>query len=425
MAERPRRPSSELGPDFSPPRNSKRSRLLLELAEEEEVDTVKEEESLESNETLHSPKDTEEESYKSIEEEAIAGPSGIREISDINSDEDNSNQETSDMKAVALNSTVNMQSSLIGDHALYIQLIYIGNGAYGTVYKARDSNTGQVVALKKVRIPLSIDGLPTSTVREISTLKQLERLDYPHIVRLLDVCQGKRQKSVLPFNEVIEDALEESLTLWLVFEHVEQDLASYISSCSETGIPPNVVKRMFKDILLGIDFLHGHRIIHRDLKPQNLLVTSDRRIKIADFGLAKTYSFDMVLTSVVVTQWYRAPEVLLGCSYASSVDMWSAACILAEISKLKPLFPGTSEGDQLDRIFQIIGTPRIEEWPENVSLGWNAFPYRRPKPLGEVVPNLAESGLDLLQKLLTFNPHYRLTAYQALRHRYFTANQTS
>ncbi|XP_043493812.1 cyclin-dependent kinase 4-like isoform X1 [Polistes fuscatus] len=429
MAERSRRPSSELGPDLSSPTNSKKSRLLEPTEEVASFVTVEEEESLESSERIDSPKDAEEESTKSIEEhtnpteeEAIAGPSRIRDISELNSDEDNTNQETSDMKAIELDSTVNMQSSLMGERALYIQLIYIGNGAYGTVYKARDSNTGQVVALKKVRVPLTTDGLPMSTVREISTLKQLDKFDYPHIVRLLDVCQGKRQK--LPFSEVISNALDESLTLWLVFEHVEQDLASYISSCSETGIPSEIVRQMFKEILHGIEFLHSHRIIHRDLKPQNLLVTAERRIKIADFGLAKTYAFEMRLTSVVVTQWYRAPEVLLGCSYATPVDMWSAACILAEISKLKPLFPGTSEGDQLDRIFQIIGTPKLEEWPDNVSLSWNAFPYRRSKPLSEVVPNLVESGLDLLQKLLTFNPHYRLTAAQALRHRYFTGNLT-
>nr|XP_033332058.1 cyclin-dependent kinase 4 isoform X2 [Megalopta genalis] len=243
-----------------------------------------------------------------------------------------------------------IQTSLLGEDAFYQELSLIGNGAYGTVYKAKDLNTGQVVALKKVRVPLTEDGLPSSTLREIATLKQLERFEHPHIVRLLDVCQGNYLH--LPSADGISEKLDRGLTLWLVFEHVERDLESYMSACSRTGIPAELVKRMSQEILRGVEFLHSHRIIHRDLKPQNLLVSKEGRIKIADFGLAKTYDFEMRLTSVVVTQWYRAPEVLLGCSYATPVDMWSVGCILAELSRLQPLFPGTSEGDQLDRIFR-------------------------------------------------------------------------
>lgn len=110
---------------------------------------------------------------------------------------------------------------------------------------------------------------------------------------------------------------------------------------------------MARELLTGVDFLHSHRIIHRDLKPQNLLISSQGHLKIADFGLAKTYSdFEMKLTSVVVTLWYRAPEVLLAQTYNSSVDIWSAACIIAEMFSRKVLFPGTSEANQLDRIFE-------------------------------------------------------------------------
>ncbi|KYM80931.1 Cell division protein kinase 4, partial [Atta colombica] len=205
---------------------------------------------------------------------------------------------------------------------------------------------------------------------------------------------------------------------------VIKDLASYIAnyrnSSPRSSIPPYLVRQMLKEILCGVEFLHSHRIIHRDLKPQNLLVTREGRIKIADFGLAKTYGFEMRLTSVVVTQWYRAPEVLLGCSYATPVDVWSVGCILAELCKLEPLFPGTSEGDQLDRIFQVLGTPSQEEWPENVSLNWNAFPYRHPRPLSLIVPDLNEDGLDLIKNMLMFDPHSRITAAQAVRHRYFS-----
>ncbi|XP_014474461.1 PREDICTED: cyclin-dependent kinase 4 isoform X2 [Dinoponera quadriceps] len=313
--------------------------------------------------------------------------------------------------------TIQIQTSLLGEHASYEELSLIGNGAYGTVYKAKDKASGQIVALKKVRVPLTEDGLPMSTLREIATLKQLERFEHPHIVRLLDVCQGSYLD--LPSGER-SGRLDRGLTLWLVFEHVERDLASYITNCPQTGIPPYLVRQMSKEILCGVEFLHSHRIIHRDLKPQNLLVTRDGRIKIADFGLAKTYDFEMKLTSVVVTQWYRAPEVLLGCSYATPVDIWSVGCIMAELYKLEPLFPGTSEGDQLDRIFKVVGTPSQQAWPENVSVSWTAFPHRPPIPLGAIIPDLDEHGLDLLKSMLMFDPHSRITAAQAVRHRYFS-----
>ncbi|KAL0108388.1 hypothetical protein PUN28_015139 [Cardiocondyla obscurior] len=316
-----------------------------------------------------------------------------------------------------------VQSFLLREHASYEDLSLIGNGAYGTVYRAKDGTNGQIVALKKVRIPLTEDGLPMSTLREIAALKSLERYEHPHIVRLLDVCQGDYLD--LPSGDgAHSERVDRGLTLWLVFEHVERDLASYIdryrNSSPRSNIPPYLVRQMSKEILCGVEFLHSHRIIHRDLKPQNLLVTREGRIKIADFGLAKTYDFEMRLTSVVVTQWYRAPEVLLGCSYATPVDVWSVGCILAELCKLEPMFPGTSEGDQLDRIFQVLGTPSQQAWPENVSLSWTAFPHRPPKPLGAIIPDLNEHGLDLIRNMLMFDPHSRITAAQAVRHRYFS-----
>ncbi|KAK2580384.1 hypothetical protein KPH14_006139 [Odynerus spinipes] len=426
MAGRSRRPSSELGPDLSsptPPKKPKLPETPLEVSTELEENVMRE---LESSERVTTPENV---SYEASEEssqeaklgqelmnpiespeKAIAGPSKERHV----------DQRTpfQGKKVIEFDTTVQIQTSLMGEHASYQELSLIGNGAYGTVYKAKDLTSGQVVALKKVRVPLTEDGLPTSTLREIATLKQLERFEHPHIVRLLDVCQGNYHQ--LPSSDERSGRLNQGLTLWLVFEHVERDLASYLSSCPRTGIPPHLVKQMSKEILRGVEFLHSHRIIHRDLKPQNLLVTREGRIKIADFGLAKTYDFEMRLTSVVVTQWYRAPEVLLGCSYATPVDTWSVGCILAELNRLEPLFPGTSEGDQLDRIFQVIGTPSQQEWPENVSLSWTAFPHRQPKPFRAVIPDLNEHGLDLIKNLLMFDPHSRLTAAQALRHRYFS-----
>ncbi|XP_028523006.2 cyclin-dependent kinase 4 isoform X3 [Apis cerana] len=459
MAGTSRRPSSELGPDLSsptPPKKSKFSEASIEGRPEKEHDLSTEE--LESVEKLSAasslPENTIEvipgsasetnpfeiggeslETAKQLSQTSLEGPANVAAAGSSKEGHFGSFETIAQMKYSGQkelsgssnkrsesDSDVQIQTSIIGEDASYQELSLIGNGAYGTVYKAKDLNTGQVVALKKVRVPLTADGLPTSTLREIATLKQLERFEHPHIVRLLDVCQGNYLH--LPSADGRSERLDRGLTLWLVFEHVERDLASYMSSCSQTGIPPHVVKQMSKEILRGVEFLHSHRIIHRDLKPQNLLVTREGRIKIADFGLAKTYDFEMRLTSVVVTQWYRAPEVLLGCSYATPVDIWSVGCILAELSRLEPLFPGTSEGDQLDRIFQIIGTPSQGEWPENVSLSWTAFPYRQPKSFATIISDLNEYGLDLIKGMLTFNPHRRLTAAQALRHRYFAEDDS-
>ena len=458
MAGTSRRPSSELGPDLSsptPPKKSKFSETSIEGTSEKEHDLSTEK--LESVEKLTStsslPKNTIElipgsesetnpfqiseeslDSTKQLIQTNLEGPANVTAGSSKEGQFGSfetiiqmkySGQEElsgSSSKRSESDSDVQIQTSLLGEDASYQELSLIGNGAYGTVYKAKDLNTGQVVALKKVRVPLTADGLPTSTLREIATLKQLERFEHPHIVRLLDVCQGNYLH--LPSADGMSERLDRGLTLWLVFEHVERDLASYMSSCSESGIPSHLLKQMSQEILRGVEFLHSHRIIHRDLKPQNLLVSREGRIKIADFGLAKTYDFEMRLTSVVVTQWYRAPEVLLGCSYATAVDIWSVGCILAELSILEPLFPGTSEGDQLDRIFRTIGTPPCEEWPENVSLSWTAFPYRVPKPLESIIPDLNEHGLDLIKSMLMFDPHRRLTAAQALRHRYFAEDDS-
>ncbi|KAF4531697.1 hypothetical protein B566_EDAN012516 [Ephemera danica] len=222
-----------------------------------------------------------------------------------------------------------------------------------------------------------------------------------------DICHGPRIDK------------EHQLTLYLVFEHVEQDLATYIERCPPPGLSSNKIKDLMFQILCGVDFLHSHRIVHRDLKPQNILVTSDGKVKLADFGLAKTYDFDMRLTSVVVTLWYRSPEVLLGLPYATPVDLWSCGCIMAEMYMRLPLFGGTSEADQLDKIFHVIGTPQECDWPESVSISWHSF---RPRPgmnLNHLVPELCPDAKHLLQQMLVFNPNMRVCASDALEHPYF------
>lgn len=150
-------------------------------------------------------------------------------------------------------------------------------------------------------------------------------------------------------------------------------------------------------ILCGVDFLHSHRIVHRDLKPQNLLVTKDDVVKLTDFGLARIYEFYTLLTSVVVTLWYRSPEVLMGLSYATPVDIWSCGCIFAELFLRKPLFPGQYEMDQLSRIFDVIGTPDESEWPEKAALTRSNFKVSPQRPWSEIVPEMDPQAQDLVQ----------------------------
>ncbi|GLH00167.1 Cyclin-dependent kinase 5 homolog [Gryllus bimaculatus] len=283
-------------------------------------------------------------------------------------------------------------------------------GAYGTVYRARDlSQNGQLVALKKVAVPLKEDGLPTSTLREITLLKQLDRYEHPNIVRLLDVCYGQRVDK------------EQRLVLFLVFEHIDQDLSSYMERVPPPGMPPARVKEIMFQILCGVDFLHSHRIIHRDLKPQNVLISSGGVVKLADFGLAKAYDFEMRLTSVVVTLWYRAPEVLLLQAYATPVDVWSCGCMFAELFRLKPMFMGKSEANQLDQIFEVTGTLRQEDWPESSPLPWSSFTPRPPANIAVYVPTCCNLGVDLMEKMLKLNPSERISASNALSHAYFVS----
>ena len=156
-------------------------------------------------------------------------------------------------------------------------------------------------------------------------------------------------------------------------------------------------QNMSWQILNGVDFLHSHRIVHRDLKPQNLLVTREGNIKLTDFGLARIYDFYTLLTSVVVTLWYRSPEVLLGLPYATSVDLWACGCIIAELYLRRPLFEGRYETDQLDKIFAVIGTPSEEEWPKEAALVRSNFAHRGGRDLADVIPELDDEGKDLLK----------------------------
>uniref|UniRef100_A0A6J0URG1 Cyclin-dependent kinase 3 n=1 Tax=Pogona vitticeps TaxID=103695 RepID=A0A6J0URG1_9SAUR len=277
----------------------------------------------------------------------------------------------------------------------------IGEGTYGVVYKARNKQTGQLVALKKIRLDSETEGVPSTAIREISLLKELK---HPNIVRLLDVVHSQKK-------------------LYLVFEYLNQDLKKYMDSSHTGGLPMSLIKSYLYQLLQGVSFCHSHRVIHRDLKPQNLLINEMGAIKLADFGLARAFGVPLrTYTHEVVTLWYQAPEILLGCKYYSTaVDIWSIGCIFAEMVTRKALFPGDSEIDQLFRIFRALGTPTESLWPGVTQLpDYKAnFPKWPRKDLKVVIPHLDRDGRDLLAQLLLYDPNKRISAKAALTHQYF------
>jgi len=291
----------------------------------------------------------------------------------------------------------------------YEKLEKIGQGTYGKVYKARERSTGRLVALKKTRLEMEEEGVPSTALREVSLLQMLSESAF--IVRLLKV------------EHVEEDG---KAMLYLVFEYLDQDLKNYMDMTGRgpsNPLPKPVVQDFMYQLCLGCAHLHRHGVMHRDLKPQNLLVDKAKNvIKVADLGLGRAFSVPVKsYTHEIVTLWYRAPEVLLGGShYSTPVDMWSVGTIFAELARKQPLFPGDSELQQLLHIFKLLGTPGEGVWPGVTRLrDWHEFPQWKQQDLHKVIPQLDKDGIDLLQKMLVYDPARRIHATDALDHPYF------
>jgi len=286
----------------------------------------------------------------------------------------------------------------------YQKIEKVGEGTYGVVYKAKDVNSGQIVALKKIRLEAEDEGVPSTAIREISLLKELKD---DNIVRLLDIVHADQK-------------------LYLVFEFLDVDLKRYIETGNQnrTPISLQIVKKFTYQLNAGLLYCHSHRILHRDLKPQNLLIDKRDNLKLADFGLARAFGIPMrTYTHEVVTLWYRAPEVLLGSRhYSTAIDMWSVGCIFAEMAMQgAPLFPGDSEIDQIFKIFRILGTPNEEVWPSVSSLPdyKPTFPQWSRQDVARFVSTLDEVAIDMLKRTLTYDSAKRISAKRALAHPYF------
>ena len=282
----------------------------------------------------------------------------------------------------------------------YQKLEKIGEGTYGVVYKSRDKQTGDTIALKKIRLEDDNEGVPSTAIREISLLKSL---NHPNVVRLRDVVHDETK-------------------LYLIFEYLDQDLKKYMNTVG-TGLPPHTVKSFMYQMLSALVFCHTHRVLHRDLKPQNILIDKQGSLRLADFGLARAFGLPIkTYTHEVVTLWYRAPEILLGGrQYSTPVDIWSVGCIFAEMAQKRPLFMGDSEIDQLFKIFKVLGTPNEDTFPGVSALPdfKPTFPKWRSQSLERLVPNLCSNGIDLLAQMVCYDPAKRISARAALNHPYF------
>ena len=302
---------------------------------------------------------------------------------------------------------------MIKNVSRYIKQEKLGEGTYGIVYKAKDVQTEKIVALKKVRINPELEGTPSTTIREIALLKELK---HPNIIHLLDVINTSKK-------------------LALIFEFCESDLKrkedEYWSKNEK--FPPELAKKYFKQLLQGLKYLHSKKIIHRDLKPQNLLISDSDEIKICDFGLARGTGVPIqTYTNEVVTLWYRPPDILLGSKmYDNSIDLWSAACIFAEMVNGKSLFQGKNDAEQCEEIFKIIGTPDendfpwLKESPEwNAGLTGEGFKKYEKKKFKDVFPDIKDDNVyDILEKMLVFDPDKRASAESILEHPYFKDNK--
>lgn len=302
----------------------------------------------------------------------------------------------------------------------------VGEGTYGSVFMGADKVTGEIVALKRINTEQEENGFPITAIREVKILKALE---HKNIVKLKEIVTSKEQNGQ---NEGIPR------NVYMVFEYHEYDLTGILQS-SEIRLSQDHIKSWSQQLLAGTHYMHINKIIHRDLKASNILINKNGELKIADWGLARSWNEDMKqLTNGVVTRWYRPIELLLGCKeYSPKIDMWSVGCIIAEMFRRDGLLKGgDSEASQLNLIFQTCGHPDVSDWPEIRQLCplWPNFelrpdekslPCRLAEILRQRLPNptwMTNSAVHLIKKLLTYNPDKRWSASEALGADYFFEN---
>jgi mitogen-activated protein kinase 1/3 len=296
-------------------------------------------------------------------------------------------------------------SFTVDDNYQYIK--HIGHGAYGVVVSALDRKTNMKVAIKKVA--KAFEDL-IDAKRILREIKLLSFFDHENIISLLDV---QRPQARTGYEDI-----------YIVSDLMETDLHRVVYSRQE--LTDEHIQYFVYQILRGMLYLHSADVIHRDLKPSNLLLNKNCDLKICDFGLARGFdqAKDENLTEYVVTRWYRAPEVILNAShYTKAIDVWSIGCIFAELLGRSPLFPGEDYLDQVQRIIAVLGMPSQEDMSfignDSARRYIRSLPKRQRVPWSSLYPKANPVALDLLNKMLIFNPEKRYTVEQCLAHPYF------
>lgn len=280
----------------------------------------------------------------------------------------------------------------------------IGRGAYGIVCSVMNSETREMVAIKKIANAFDNHMDAKRTLREI---KLLRHLDHENIIGIRDVIPP-------PIPEAFND-------VYVATELMDSDLHNIIRS--NQNLSEEHCQYFLYQILRGLKYIHSANVIHRDLKPSNLLLNANCDLKICDFGLARPTSENDIMTEYVVTRWYRAPELLLNSTdYTAAIDVWSVGCIFMELMNRKPLFPGRDHMHQMRLIMERIGTPSEAELGfirnEDAKRYMRHLPHHPRQPFATSFPHVRPAAIDLVERMLTFDPYRRVTVEEALAHPY-------
>jgi len=277
----------------------------------------------------------------------------------------------------------------------------VGDGSYGIVYKAANIQSGEVVAIKKMKKKF----YSWDECMSLRELKSLKKLNHQNIIKLKEVIK-------------VSDELN------FVFEFLDENIYQLYTHVREQGkqMPESQIRSIIFQTATGLAYMHKNGFFHRDMKPENLMIHKDM-VKIADFGLAREIRSRPPYTDYISTRWYRAPELLLkSTTYNSPVDIFALGCIMAELYMLGPLFNGSTEMDQIYKICSVLGTPSMSTWSEGHRLasqmGFN-FPQFSPVPLSSLIPNASPEAIQLISEMLKYDASKRPTAQQVLQHPYF------